>query len=166
MYDASDYFGVDDRFKEEYSPSPSVMQPPSPTPSEVFHPPLPLPPQPSELTFIYTAQRMYFQNPKKVIPSQVLTLLGEQNKAIIPNVNYNMGKPTSNTNPKYQSKKNSYYMAYPLSTKLVLGPTKPPSETLYVYSDLCPCQGYPIYSNLYKSFTVTENGNKYSVKFQ
>ena len=36
---------------------------------------LPLPPSPSELAFQYFAVPIYFQNPKKVIPPQVLTLL-------------------------------------------------------------------------------------------
>ena len=131
----------------------------------IFFERLPLPPSPSELAFQYFAVPIYFQNPKKVIPPQVLTLLGKQN-ASIPSVNYNMGEKSSTTNIKVKPGKNTYYMAYPMSTKLSIGMTENQNQLMYVYSNLCPCQGYPIYPNLYTSYTITQNGPINNIKFQ
>ena len=145
-----------------YNPSES---PSSATQAPTFFERVPLPPSPSELAFNYFAVPIYFQNPKKVIPQQVLTLLGKQNSSI-PTVNYNMGKKPSTTNIKIKPVKNTYYMAYPMSTKLSIGMTENQNQLMYVYSNLCPCQGYPIYPNLYTSYTITQNGPINNIKFQ
>lgn len=143
------------------SPSPTTQPPTSSKITKILR----IPPSPSELAFNYFAVPIYFQNPKKVIPQQVLTLLGKQ-KAPIPAVNYNMGKKISPTNVKVDSDQNTYYMAYPMNTKLSIGTTQNPNQLMYVYSNLCPCQGYPIYPNLYNSFTITRNGQANNIKFQ